>query len=58
MTDFTFDFLDMKDLHKIHSVMKKYDKKCKNTQSQFLLWVNIATSPARDSVALYWAQHL
>lgn len=26
MTDFTFDDLDMKDLHEIHSVMKK-DKK-------------------------------
>lgn len=58
MTDFTFDDLDMKDLHEIHSVMKKDKKKCKNTWGQFLLWVNIASSLARDSIALDWDQRL
>lgn len=58
MTDFTFEDLDMKDLHEIHSVMKKDKKKSKNTWGQFLLWVNIASSLARDSIALDWDQHL
>lgn len=58
MTDFTFEDLDMKDLHEIHSVMKKDKKTCKNTWGQFLLWVNIASSLARDSIALDWDQHL
>lgn len=53
MIDFTFDFLDMKDLHEIH----KDDKKFKNTWGQLVLWVNIATSPARDNIALDWAQY-
>jgi len=52
MADFTFDFLDVKDPHKIRSVMKKDNKKYKNTCGQFLLGVNIATSLAKDSIAL------
>lgn len=57
MIDFTFDFLDMKDLYEIHLVMKKDDKKFKNTWGQLVLRVNIATSPARDNIALDWAQY-
>lgn len=53
MTDFTFDFLDMKDLRKIHSMMKKDNKKCKNTWAQFLLCVNIAH---QQETALFWIE--
>lgn len=53
MTDFTFDFLDMKDLRKIHSMMKKDNKKCKTAWAQFLLCVNIAH---QQETALFWIE--